>query len=499
MNRFTITILLISLATIAFGQSVDDSFSKDKMRKDLEVFKQIRLQANSGLFKYRTSEQIDSIYNWAERQVEKSKTYLDFYNIICQLTDFEGSAHNSTDLPDKYMKNLRKESHGYFPYPLKWIDGKWRMNFESGEIPLGSEIVSINQEAIDQVIDNVGKYWNTDGFNRTGKRLAIRVHFARYYRWHYGLAEKHEVEYKEPDSDRILSIELEGASSSDYYRKFNSRHSKPYEEVSLNEKYEFEKIDTNTGVLSIHDFDIGENEDSEEHKTYVTFLDSVFQAVKEEDLAHLIVDVRLNTGGTDPNDVVTYSYLTNRKFQESKQAWISFQKLPFLKYYDSPAPRFLRPLGVGKFNRMFKNRFPIEKDGRFYIGKSENEMKVREPNENSFKGDVYLLISPAVASAGSLFAAMVAGNDNTVTIGEETLGGYYGHNGHTPLTYKLPKSKILTRFSIDNIEQDVLVKSNQIYGRGVIPDYEVSQSYVDFLNHEDSQMKFVLELISKGK
>ncbi len=93
MIRVTITILLISLATIAFGQSVDDSFSKDKMRKDLEVFKQLRVQANSGLYKYRTKEQIDSIYNWAENEIKKSRSYLDFYNIICQLTDFEGSAH----------------------------------------------------------------------------------------------------------------------------------------------------------------------------------------------------------------------------------------------------------------------------------------------------------------------------------------------------------------------------------------------------------------------
>lgn len=502
MNKITAIVLLVFLTVCAFSQSVDDLFSIDKMRKDLEVFKQIRHQANSGLYKYRTKEQIDSIYNWAENEVEQSQSYLDFYNIICQLTDFEGSAHNSTDVPDKYMKNLRKESHGYFPFPIKWIDGKWRLNFEGGDIPLGSEIVSINQDSIEEVIDNVGKYWTTDGVNKTGKRIAIRTHFTRFYRWHYGLKEKYEVEYKEPGSDKILSIGLDGVSSSDYYSKFIARHSKPYDQKYYEPKkvkYHYKKIDSLTGILTIDDFAIGDNEDSEEHKKYVTFLDSLFQAIKTEGLSNLIVDVRLNTGGTDPNDVVTYSYLTNRKFQESKQAWIAFQKLPLLKYYDSPAPRFLRPLGVGKFNRMFKKRFPIEKEGRFYIGKSENEMKVREPNTNSFQGDVYLLISPAVASAGSLFAAMVAGNENTITIGEETVGGYYGHNGHSPLIYKLPKSKILTKFSIDNIEQDVPVKSNQIYGRGVIPDHEVSQSYEDFLNHEDTQMKFVLELIEKGK
>ena len=44
------------------------------------------------------------------------------------------------------MKKLRKENYGYFPYPIKWIDGKWAINYENGEILLGSEIIEINGE-----------------------------------------------------------------------------------------------------------------------------------------------------------------------------------------------------------------------------------------------------------------------------------------------------------------------------------------------------------------
>lgn len=90
---------------------------------------------------------------------------------------------------------------------------------------------------------------------------------------------------------------------------------------------------------------------------------------------------------------------------------------------------------------------------------------------------------------------MVAGNENTITIGEETIGGYYGHNGHTPMEYKLPKSKIVTRFSIVNLEQDVPQKSNQIYNRGLLPDLEVTQSFEDFIKNIDTQMNYTLELL----
>jgi len=212
----------------------------------------------------------------------------------------------------------------------------------------------------------------------------------------------------------------------------------------------------------------------------------------------LIVDVRHNGGGDDPNDVLTYSYLAARDFQESKQAWISFNKIPLLKHYNINIPKFLRPLGVGKFNRIFQKRFPIKKDDKYYIDKHSHEMKIRAPKANAFTGAVYLLISPAVASAGSLFASMVAGNQNTITIGEETMGGYYGHNGHNSFSYILPKSKIITSFFIDNIEQDVPKKSNQFYNRGIIPDHEVFQTYEDFVDNTDTLLNFTVTLIKKS-
>lgn len=70
-------------------------------------------------------------------------------------------------------------------------------------------------------------------------------------------------------------------------------------------------------------------------------------------------------------------------------------------------------------------------NGRYYQNENSTDHLIRTPNTNAFNGKIYLLISPAIASAGTLFAAMVAGNENTFTIGEETMGGYYGHNGHT--------------------------------------------------------------------
>lgn len=137
----------------------------------------------------------------------------------------------------------------------------------------------------------------------------------------------------------------------------------------------------------------------------------------------------------------------------------------------------------------------MEDNHRFYQNESSNDHKIWTPNPNAFTGKIYLLVSPAVASAGSLFASMVAGNENTITVGEETMGGYYGHNGHTPMEYKLPKSKIVMQFSVVNLKQDVPIKQNQIKNRGIIPDYHVVQTYQDYLSQTDTQLHFVYDLI----
>jgi len=478
---YAIFVVLIASNTL-FAQSIDEPFSRKKMQKDLELFRNIRTKANSGVHRYRTKKQIDSMYQWAEAEINSASTYREFYNIITQITDFEGSVHNYTGLPDKQYEFLKTETTGYFPYPIKSIEGKWIINHKNDDIPLGAEIMSINAEPINAIIKNMYKYYTTDGLNISGKQIGIWYNFAKYYRLHYGLTNSFEIVYKAPGSNTMQSKELNGVSHKTYYANLARRYSRPFDSVNWKdwkeeEIYDYKQIDSATAMLTINDFGLG-NASDPKHLRYRTFLDS-------------------NGGGQDPNDLVTYGYLTQRNFQENKKAWMSFRKIPYLKHVDSKIPAFLRPFGVGKYNRLLQQDCPIEVDGRFYQDENNSDHKSRTPEVNAFSGNIYLLISPRVASAGSLFAAMVTGNDNTTVIGEETMGGYYGHNGHTPMDYILPKSKLEFSFYIVNLEQDVPKKANQKYDRGIIPDHHVTQTYADYLTHADTQLNYVLALIQE--
>lgn len=471
----------------------------EKLKQDLTIFKDIREKANSGLYKYRTKQQIDSIYSWAFSQIKQPKTLLDFYKIILKITDFEGSLHNDTTLPDDFQ-NKYSSGNVFFPYPVKLIENKLVINFQNTEIPLGSQIHSINRTAINQILDAFSKYYTTDGYNITGKSIGIGSSFAKYFEMEYGPQKDFLVEYSLPNKSQKLKKTVAAVSNEIRKENFKNRHSLPIDSLQYGKikgKYSFKVISPNTSLLAINTFAIGRNAKDKEHLAYKKYVDSCFQYLSDNlQIKNLIVDVRNNGGGTDPNDIMTFSYLAQKPFRENAVAYVNFQEIPFPEYLVYEETELQKQQEEKKdFEDEIKDEFPKLENGRYFQDEKFNLLL--QPDKNSFKGQIYLLISPRIASAGSLFTSLAAGNTNAVVIGEETMGGYFGHNGHTPIEYELPNTKIKTQFSIVNLEQDVPKKASQIFGRGIIPDHEARQTLDDFLRNKDTQFEYTLKLIEQ--
>ena len=501
--RYIFIYLLILLSNLGASQNTFDAIMQRKhMKKDLQKFYDIREVANSGVYKYRTKAQIDSIYQWAYEEIESSTTLGDFYNIICKITDFEGSAHNTTYLPEKVDDSIDKEAEGYFPFMIKLVEEHWVCNNSNIAIPMGSRIVRINGVDMNEIIPKLYKYYTTDGFNITGKQLGINFSFPWYYRMNYGKQDQFKITYiDENNTENTLTVK--SISFEDYHKQRAKRHSKSSDYLYYSNPNEFEEsgglyysniLNDSTAILTINSFAIGWGAGDPVHKKYVNFLDSIFTQFKYKSIKHLIVDVRYNAGGTGPNDIETVSFLVQKPLNDVKQAWVSCGKLPNVGMLD--IPWYQKPFVNFAIRKEVRCSLVQRNDGRFFY----EDFQIVEPKQNVFSGTVYLLISPRTASAATLFGAAVAGNTtNTIIIGEETLGGYYGHNGILPISYVLPKSKISFGFSVVNLDQNVPQKTNQPFGSGIRPNFEIKQSYADFLNNEDTVMKFTMNLIKTKK
>jgi len=496
MLKFKI-VLIFFLPLIMLAQN--EKWPIKKLKDDLILFREIREKANSGLYKYRTKPQIDSIYSWAFSQINEPKELIEFYKIILQITDFEGSLHNDTTLPDAYEKKY-SSGNVFFPYPVKLIQNQLLINFENPEIPLGSQIHSINGIEAKKMLSSLYKYYTTDGNNITGKSIGIGSSFAKYFQMEYGSQKSFSVEYSLPNQTQKLTKNIAAVSNEIRKANFEKRFSVPIDSLQYKrakDKYSFKIISENIALLSIHTFVIGRNAKDKQHIAYKKYLDSCFEYLsKHSEIKNLIVDVRNNGGGTDPNDIVTFSYLTQKTYRENASAYVNFQKIPFPNYFVYEETDAKKQQEERKdFEDEIIEEFPKLINEKYLQDKKFNQEL--QPDKNSFKGQIYLLISPRIASAGSLFASLVAGNTNAIVIGEETMGGYYGHNGHTPIEYELPNTKIKTQFSIVNLEQDVPKKSNQIFGRGIMPNYEISQTFEDFMQNKDTQFEYTLKVINE--
>jgi hypothetical protein len=141
---------------------------------------------------------------------------------------------------------------------------------------------------------------------------------------------------------------------------------------------------------------------------------------------------------TTQNDVVAFSYLANKPFKKTQRHFAS-------KYQVEKMLTTKRSLETNcsqmDFSKELRKEFSIEKI-MFYQGNSSDN-SLRNPHENAFKGQgIYLLTKPkSKVSVASLFCRIGCRKYQHI-VGQETVGGYYGHNGHTPMAYILPNNQI---------------------------------------------------------
>lgn len=472
----------------------------DEMKQDLQLFLDIQKEANSGLYRYHNQKQVDSIYKWAFKKAQYPMSTIAFYKIILQLIDFEGSCHNYAE-PDANIARYFNKQHGFFPFALKYIEGNMIFNSKTTQIPVGSRIISINGVSDKDLMKSFFKYATADGFNLTQKlSSSVDRSYGLRYLYEYGIKDSFAIRFLAPGASQAQTVTVPAVSLEQRKVNLISKHSAAVDSVidyNVQPKYSFKMANPTTGLLNLRIFSMANGADDPAFPVYVAFIDSVFQTLSKNNIPNLILDIRGNPGGSDPTFEQPMMYLTDSSFKENTLAYTIFDKVPYEKYFwgVSTAER-MDSAAIAQGKLMLKDYFPALHNGRNMQNVKYNP--VYYPKQPGFKGQLYLLIDENVASAASHLASLVKAYARKVTIvGVETVGGYYGHNGHMSLIYELPHSKIKTKFSIVYVDQDAPVKPDQPIGRGIIPDHSVWPTFSDFMQKRDTQMEYVLKLIAE--
>jgi hypothetical protein len=470
---------------------LDGQFTSEQFVEDLRTFRSIREKANSGLYVYRTKEQIDSIYQKAEADARNSKNIFDFYKVIANVTGFEGSCHNYTDLPNHASYYLTQKPE-YLPITLKNIDSRLLQDSKDVALPLGAEILSINGVPAKEMIGRFSKYYFSDGYSMPYKKTTgfERGMLDKFY-IEFGTHKNYVISYQW--NGNVKEISLPGISLENFKKLQDSRHSLTFDKKLLSEKYSFTKEGDGLYRLSVRGFDFATGKEDPAYKKFSAFLDQMMDTLEQEKIKDLIVDLRGNTGGTGALYEKVFSYLTQRPFRDSHYAYTKFNEVPMEEKLVITS-LFLSNGVQDKhgLNAYLKQLYPKNVQGKYYWADDKNPSVM--PNERTFKGQLYLLVDQRVASAASHLASLIKSYTNAVVIGKETVGGYYEHNGHLPLVYELPNTGIQTGFSIVHVIQDTQNLPDQKRGQGIMPHSKIQETDQEFLDQTDVYLKKVSEL-----
>lgn len=334
------------------------------------------------------------------------------------------------------------------------------------EIPIGTEITSINDIPVADLVHRITQTISTDSLNYAVAQEIVEQHFtAELQRFlpvdsEYTFAIKSEILLSAENRAGEINVRLpvltkEQASSSACYPVWFGRIADS----------PFEILDEMTARIGIKKM----NRIADEEQ-----LCSWFKTIAEKNIQNVIIDLRGNDGGGENAVGLFLSFLLPEPF--------SFAAYSELRTDEPPDRRISEPTQ------------PVHNTLAVY--KRDDTKRFFPAKQYRFTGKIYVLVDALTVSAGVNTARLLK-NAGATVIGTETRGGYYSCNAIQYIHTRIPAADLILRIPIyRQVFTDTLSPSIPI-DRGLIPDYVVPLTIDDKLYGSDSQFDFCMRIIER--
>lgn len=458
---------------------------KERLLDDLELLYQGLDKFHSGMYWYTPKDSVDWAFQAVRDQITSDMNVLEFHKLIAPLVGYSREDHTNIYLPSSVRNQARVEAR-FMPLTVVFLgrklycmmNGSYRKAIDLE----GKQIEAINGESPESVVGKIGKLFASDGYIKTVKYSDLSgFSFAKYYFYYYGQVDRFELKLKgikEPVLIRALPL-------SSIRENLKARHGKSMEERD-SKLLEYRLLNDSVAYLGIHTFDNKDIKKYTEERKLAVFLKNSFRSIQKSAIKTLIVDVSKNTGGSEGNEGLLYSYFGDN-YQKYKKVRVKTQKAVL----DNGTDPTITLKAFGFFERLLMNK--KMEDGslerRASIGRGLMAYK-KEP-DYKFKGKTYVLISPVTYSGGSEFSNMMYSQKLATFVGQETGGGYYGNTSGYGRKLVLPNSGIIVTLPV--LQFIMNVEPSIPFGRGVIPHYEVMPTFQEYQNGENAALEYIME------
>ena len=493
MNKFLPIILSFCLSGhFLFAQDFGDlpKIEKEKLLADLDLLYQGLDQFHTGMYWYTSKDSVDNAFDEVKKKITHDLNVLEFHKLIAPLVALSREDHTNIQRPGMVTELVSREIN-LFPLSVVFLGEELycvKNASDYQDFPLeGKRIEWINGEDPGSIAGNIGSLFASDGYIKTVKFSDLKgLRFALYYFYYYGQMDRFEVKFKDMEAPVFLKAQNLGSIKA----HLNSRYEKPQETTKEKKVLEFEILNDSAAYLGVHTFDNEEIKEFSEERKLKVFLKNSFRTIKLNQIKILIVDVSKNSGGSEGNEGLLYSYF-GENYQKYKKVRVKTQRAVLDNGEDQPVT--LKALGL--FERIFLNK--KMNDGsleRRSIGKGLKAFQ-KEPKDQ-FQGKTYVLISPVTYSGGSEFSNMMYSHNLATFVGQETGGGYYGNTSGYSRKLILPNTNLIVHIPV--LQFVMNVQPTIPFGRGVIPHYEVIPTFQEYIHDENASLQYVLNhLINK--
>jgi C-terminal processing protease CtpA/Prc len=409
--------------------------SPEDMSYDLEELFH-RLEAgHPDLYAKRSKVEVDLECQQLQKELSQPLTAIEYYRRVAPLVNSLGDYHTGVRLPDAVINTLSSseklvpieaEMKGQQVYIISTYSN-------SAIIKPGMELLEVNGTPISVILAEVRRYLPS-----------IDRYISPFYFWLIlGSSTRYELKLVPSGKTEPVTLLVPGLTHEEMEEQ---RKSSPVPKSVIYTSLPGEEI----GVLTINSF----------MYTGLELRDEFVQ-IQKDNIQHLIIDIRSNSGGQYDQVESAMDYLTDRPFQVCSRRYIH----------------------------------PVHSYNSQESGETDCEEKKPYESPERYHGKIYLLIGPDTYSAAVTFAAILQDYSLATIIGEETLASAsYCADSLIEILQKLPRTGLQYQYS-----RTCYVRPSGIFDeRGVIPDIIIETTIEDQITGNDRVLNYTLEMIRDG-
>jgi len=420
--------------------------SAELLRKDFLLLRESLSKNHPGIYRYRTKNEIDHIFDSCMNSIRDSMTVPEFYALTRFAIAGMEDGHSNCKLPRNVAEDF-VSGIPVFPAMVLFINGHaYIFCCKQNPSLAGCEIISINNQPCNVIIEKLFGYIPSDAGISSRKNWELPEFFHLLYYAIYGPQQQFVITYKSSDQS-IQKITLRA----DIIKNIFCENPFPAPGKYLALSYPTSDI----AILQVKTFLDFFLERSGEN--FYQFLDSAFRDIKTKQAKKLIIDLRRNQGGNDANGALLYSFVALKEF----------------KYYKS-----------------------LETVDRKINVSDDSLLGTLHPQPNRFDGKLFILTDGRSFSASSEFSSAVKSNHRGLFLGEENGGGYYGNTSGNDSTLVLPNTQINCRVPLVKYTLDV--RDLPKHSLGILPDFPLYPSMQDIIAKKDGVILLAIAFAQKN-